>query len=221
MIRAVFFDLDETLIDAIKCHSFATRKAFEFFNLDYQAAKKKNPNYDGWGRRIIEILETRRNDLNVNESILPIKKLAQKREQLFLQCVQKNAKFYPGALQAIKNARKNADIVAITSSGTKKYINLCLDKFKFKKKIDFIVGEEDVQKGKPHPEIYSKAFSLLPKKLKIKKQECLVIEDSVNGVKAAKAAQLKVLFIPSNCFQNTIKADWQLSSLKDFNLTLL
>jgi len=60
----------------------------------------------------------------------------------------------------------------------------------------------------------------LPKKLNIKKSETLVVEDSINGVKAAQAAKLKVLFIPSKYTTDTIKADYQLSSLKKFNLIL-
>jgi len=218
-IRAVFFDLDETLIDADYCHHLASQKAFALFGLNYDQAKQKSIAFDPIGRRINDILEVRRNALAINEKTLPLKKLCQVRENIFLKCISQKAKLFPGARQAIIHARKHAEIVAITSSGTRKYINFFLDKFKFKKYIDYIVGEQDVKKGKPNPEIYLKAFSLLPKKLKIKKQECLVVEDSINGVKAAQAAKFKVLFVPSKYTKATIKTNYQLKSLKNFNLT--
>lgn len=219
MIRAVFFDLDETLVDAMACHLQASRQAFAQFALDYDQACKLSSGYNSLGRRINEILEFRRNILGVNQATLPLKKLTTARENIFLKCVSQKAKLLPGARQAVIHARKNSAIVAVTSSGTRKYINLCLKKFNLQPYIDFIVGEQDVNQGKPHPEIYNQAFSLIPKKLNIKKSQCLVIEDSVNGAKAAQAANFKVVFIPSKYTRGIIKADYQLSSLKQFNLT--
>jgi len=220
MIKAVFFDLDETLVDAMSCHLLASHKAFAFFDLDYDQAKQNTPEFNSMGRRINDILEVRRNALNIDEKTLPLKKLCQVREDIFLKCISQKVKLFPGARQAIIHAKKYTDIVAITSSGTRKYINLCLKKFNLKLYIDFIVGEQDVKRGKPFPDIYLKAFNLLPKKLNIKKPETLVVEDSINGVKAAQAAKLKVLFVPSKYTTGTIKADYQLSSLKKFNLIL-
>jgi len=220
MIKAVFFDLDDTLIDAMFCHSLASHQAFAFFNLDYDQAQQTSSDFDPIGRRINDILEVRRNALNVNEKILPLKKLCQVREDIFLKCIPQKAKLFPGARQAVIFAKQHTDIVAITSSGTRKYINLCLKKFNFKPYIDFIVGEQDVKMGKPLRDIYLKAFNLIPKKLNIKKSETLVVEDSINGIKAAQAAGLKTLFIPSKHTINTIKANYQLSSLKKINLIL-
>ncbi|MAZ27556.1 MAG: hypothetical protein CL868_10830 [Cytophagaceae bacterium] len=60
---------------------------------------------------------------------------------------------------------------------------------------DFILTREDVQHGKPQPDIYM----LAQKKLGLRPHECLVVEDSLNGVKAALAAGLKV-FAVTNIF---------------------
>jgi len=140
MIRAVFFDLDETLVDAMACHLQASRQAFAQFALDYDQACKLSSGYNSLGRRINEILEFRRNILGVNQATLPLKKLTTARENIFLKCVSQKAKLLPGARQAVIHARKNSAIVAVTSSGTRKYINLCLKKFNLQPYIDFIVG---------------------------------------------------------------------------------
>lgn len=221
MIKAVFFDLDETLVDVYSCHSFAFKQAFDLFNLDYQQAKKLSSNYESLGRRINEILSVRKKALNISEQTLPLNELATVREKYFLNCIKKKAKLFPGARQAVTQAKELTQAVAIVSSGTHKFINLCLTQFKLKSYIDYIVGEQDVTRGKPYPDAYLKAFNLLPQNLKINKSECLVVEDSVNGVKAAQAAGLKVVFVPSKYTKGTIKADWQLSSLTQFNLNKL
>jgi HAD superfamily hydrolase (TIGR01509 family) len=54
-----------------------------------------------------------------------------------------------------------------------------LDKY-----FEFYVSNEDVSKGKPDPEMYSKAMD----KMNLKPEECLILEDNENGIKAAKAS---------------------------------
>ena len=220
MIKAVFFDLDETLIDADYCHSRASRQAFKHFDLDYDQAKQNSLDFDTLGRRINDILEVRRNALGITEKQVSLNNLCQFRQKTFLNCVKQKAFLFPGAVNAVKQARSKAKIVAITSSGTRKYIKLALQLFKLGQYIDFIIGEQDVSKGKPDPEIYQKAFSLIPKDLNIKKSETLVVEDSINGVKAGKKAGLKVAFVPSKYTQGTIKADYHLKSFKNFHTIL-
>lgn len=58
-------------------------------------------------------------------------------------------------------------------------------------KFDLILTKDDVLYGKPNPEIYLKALA----KLKLASNECLVLEDSVNGIKAAQAAQIPVFAV--------------------------
>jgi beta-phosphoglucomutase-like phosphatase (HAD superfamily) len=60
------------------------------------------------------------------------------------------------------------------------------------KQFDTIVTGDMIENGKPNPDIFllaSKLLSVLPK-------HCLVVEDSVNGIKAATAAQMRVIMIP-------------------------
>lgn len=220
MIKAVFFDLDETLIDAMECHLEANARAFDLFGLSYSEIDKKTEDKDYLGKRMNEILEDMRNSVGIREEKLPIKKLASTREKIFLELVIEKARLYPGAEQAIKNAKGKRAIIAIVSSGTHRYIQSALKKFQLAKYVDFIVGEEDVQRGKPYPDVYNKAFSLLPKNKKITKTECLVVEDAKNGVKAAKAAGLKVLFVPARfTSKNEIDFDWEIKTLKEFDLS--
>lgn len=220
MIRAVFFDLDDTLVDAMDCHRQANVESFAKFGLDYDEAKRKSKEFIPLGRKVVDVIKVRKDALNVSEEKLPLKKLVRVREEIFLKLLESKVRLLPGAVHALEQARKNVRIVAIVSSGIREYINRVLNQFNLAKYVDFIIGAEDAVKGKPNPECYEKAYELIPKELKIKKYECLVVEDSVNGVKAGKAAGMKVIFVPSKYTKGKIKADITLGNLNRFDMRL-
>src|SRR5206468_5416294 len=70
MLSGVFFDLDETLIDADGCHREASRRAFAAFGMDWDEALSRTGPF--FGRRMREILEARRNALGVDELAAPV-----------------------------------------------------------------------------------------------------------------------------------------------------
>lgn len=217
MFKALFFDLDETLIAVMKYHLKAQRLIFEKFNIDYNEVKKRTEKYDFLGRLLVDILKIQKDSMQVTEKQLPLAKLTKEREKIFLSLVEKKASLLPGAKHVLKYFKKQNKIIAISSSGTRKYINLVIDKFNLKRFVDFIVGEEDVSVGKPDPQIYLVAYQKARKIAPIKKDECLVFEDSPNGVIAAKSAGLKVCYIPFFNKHKNIKADYYLKNLKEIN----
>jgi beta-phosphoglucomutase len=221
MIRAIFFDLDDTLVDAMDCHIEANKKAFESFDVSYQEIENNIKDVDFLGLRVSEVLEIMRDVSGKSNNQLPLNKLIKKREKIFLSLVKQNAKLLPGAKKAIIDSSKNFEVVAVVSSGTREFVTLSLKRFGLLKHIKFIVSAEDVRKGKPNPECYIKAFKRLPKNLQIQKEECLVVEDSVNGIKAAKKAGLKTLLVPSKYNLKKTKADITISSLNEFTPELL
>ena len=218
MIKAIFFDLDETLIAVMEQHREANKKAFADFGIDFRDIQKKTKEEEFLGRRLNDILQIMLNVMEIPEEKIPLKTLLSKRQEYFLELVKKNGVPLPGAKEAIITAKEKNKKVAIVSSGTRKYINLVIDLFQLSKYIDFIVGEEDVLRGKPFPDCYEKAYNHLLNESNIKKNECIVIEDSFNGVAAGRNAGLPVCFIPfftpKELPQNV---DYQLASLKEFN----
>ncbi|NKI32497.1 HAD family hydrolase [Croceivirga thetidis] len=67
-------------------------------------------------------------------------------------------------------------------------------------KFDLILTKDDVENGKPNPEIYLKAIE----KLQLRSNECLVLEDSVNGIKAAKAAKIPVFAVTNSITRKSV-----------------
>ncbi|NMD37337.1 MAG: HAD family phosphatase [Christensenellaceae bacterium] len=106
---------------------------------------------------------------------------------------------YQGTLPIKSNVREVIDelkkkkiLIAVSSSNTKLSVNSYLDALKIKESFDVIVTGDDVTNGKPSPEIFNKTAELL----NVKNNECLVVEDSFNGLKAAKLAQMTSVMIP-------------------------
>ncbi|MEL6544059.1 MAG: hexitol phosphatase HxpB [Myxococcota bacterium] len=98
-----------------------------------------------------------------------------------------------GAVESLRSARKQSDTVAIVSSSPHRLIDAVVERLGIAALLDFCVSGEDVAAGKPHPEIYLLAAS----KAKVAPVEAWVIEDSVFGVVAAKAARMRCIAVPA------------------------
>ena len=125
----------------------------------------------------------------------------------------------PDLLQSLKLFKKNKFKIALASSGTKKYINVVLAKFKIADYFDVIVSGDDIKRGKPDPEI----FSVAVKKLGLKPEETLVLEDATNGIEAAKSAGCKCIAVINKMTppQNYSKADLVINSLEEIDMGLV
>lgn len=220
MIKAVFFDLDDTLVDSLKLHLKANRLAFEKFGYNYDLIQEKTKNLDFMGRRVSDILIIKRDAFGISEKELRAKILIETRENFFIELVKNETILLPGAIKILKTLKEKNIITAIVSSGSKKYINVVLDKFKLEKIVDFIISGDGVEKGKPDPECYQKAFKYLNDYYgKFDKKECLVVEDTENGVIAANKSRLKILLVPSkhSVLPSNIKPDFQIKTLLEFD----
>lgn len=105
----------------------------------------------------------------------------------------------------VKNIHQNKIKLALASSSPKKVINIVLDMFKLDQFFDVKVSGEEVEHSKPAPDIFLRAAELL----NIPPAECLVFEDSRNGVTAAKAAGMKCIGYnnPNSGSQDLSRAD--------------
>ena len=79
---------------------------------------------------------------------------------------------------------------------------------------DLVITYDDVTKKKPNPEVYLKAIE----KMKVSKEECLIVEDSLEGVKAANNAGIEVLNIVD---ENMYKKQKKIDSLSDYKMNNL
>src|SRR5436309_8499488 len=97
MIKAVFFDLDETLIDAMNCHLEANAKAFAQYGIDYKEVERRTETHDFLGKRMNEILKIMRDAMTISEQEIPLQSLMRSREDFFLELVKQKAALLSGA----------------------------------------------------------------------------------------------------------------------------
>ena len=102
---------------------------------------------------------------------------------------------FPASNKVINTLHKKGYLLGICSSGNKRRINININFGRIDtSNIKEIVSGEDVARKKPFPDIYLKGAKLLG----LEPQECIAIEDAVNGVKAAHAAGMKCIAITSS-----------------------
>jgi sugar-phosphatase len=97
-----------------------------------------------------------------------------------------------GAIELITDLAAKGYPLAICSSSPMRLIEAVVSKLELKQKFQTLISAENLCFGKPHPEVYINGASALG----VSSTECLAIEDSINGVIAAKAARMTTIAIP-------------------------
>src|SRR6266850_5329812 len=214
MLSAVFFDLDETLIDADGCHREASRRAFAAFGMDWDEALTRTGPF--FGRRMREILEARRNSLGVDELAAPLEELLALREEHYVNLFPAGVCLLPGAPEALASVRDCGAVAAIVSSSARATIALTLEHYGLSRLVSFVVGGDDVERGKPDPECYQVAHHRLQSYRSTAKHDCLVVEDSSVGVTAARSAGIPVCLISNYPLAEPVTSEYTLASLAAF-----
>ena len=104
--------------------------------------------------------------------------------------------------------------MAVASSSALRLIKATVNKLKLEDYFTLLVSAEHETHGKPHPAVFMRTAETL----RVQPDRCLVIEDSFNGLLAAKAARMKCVVVPYPEDFNNPKlaiADWKLNSLNE------
>ena len=120
----------------------------------------------------------------------------------------------PGVRETIAHCQKNNIPIAIVSSSTHSWVDGWLEKLGLISSFDHIIGREDAPRIKPSPDLYAEAV----KRLSLPASKCLVIEDSLNGLKSAHEVGCPVVAIPNRITQciDFSEAEHRYSTLVDF-----
>lgn len=120
-----------------------------------------------------------------------------------------------GALYLLNFFKEKGFKMGLASSSPMMMIKAVLDKFELEQYFEALHSGEHHEYGKPHPAVYLACA----KELKADPVYCLVFEDSINGMIAAKAAKMKVVAVPEEHNKDDKRytlADAQLPALKEF-----
>jgi len=209
MIKAIIFDLDELLVNNKPNHLKANIETFREYIGDkidsYPPADKKYV-----GRKIDQNIKSRMEDYGIDMNLFD--EIYQKRQGLFLKLVEEDCPEMSG-VESITNIVDSLKLKkALATSGMRKYVEVCIEKLSLIDYFDIIVTGDDVDKGKPNPEIFLKAAE----ELGLNPEECLVLEDAENGIAAARKAGAKCIGVHlEGAFQDLSNANMEVTSLNE------
>ena len=145
-------------------------------------------------------------------------KINARKQALYRRNVAQNIVPLPGAVALIKALKKNHIKTAIGSSAVQANIDVILQGLGIEKDFQAIVPGTEVAEGKPSPLI----FQLAAKKLGVKPANCVVIEDAIAGVAAAKSAGMKCLAVTNSHPTQSLKdADLIVDTLEKVDINTL
>jgi len=214
MIKAVIFDIDGLLIDSEPLWCEAKIDIFTKVGVPMTKDRYK----ESVGLRADEIVD-------YWHSRYPWKDVSKKEVEdrlvrEIIELVKEKGKPLPGAKWIVETIYNQNIPLAITSSSLMKIIKAEMEKLSIDKYIKVVHSAEYEPFGKPHPGVYISTAN----KLNISPENCLVLEDSFNGVLAAKAAKMKCIAIPNQMTKGDKRfciADIIIDYLEDFKLEYL
>ena len=179
-IKAIIFDLDGVVVDSEKLHEKSIDTVLKKNGIEIQIAHHRNLKKELSGKRMNDVWEFLKDYFKIDDTTNSLLDQSNKEFFVLLEEQMKLMKDFEKFLDDTKNKYRTA----LTTSGRRPYIERLEKKFSISKYFDVIIIGDDVKNGKPDPESYL----LTCKKLRIKPEEAVVIEDTPNGIKAAKAA---------------------------------
>ncbi|MEM2139211.1 MAG: HAD family phosphatase [Candidatus Woesearchaeota archaeon] len=212
MLKAVIFDNDGVLSDS---HSEINKLFTELINKNLKLNITEKDFAKHPGMRFEQKAELFAKEKGLKISKKEIDELIEKGRDIYYKDIIKMIKLYPGVVELLKELKQNNIKIGLGTNGSKRTITKLFDNFGLHNYFDSIVTFDDASQGKPHPEIFLKNAE----NLKVKPEECVVVEDSIEGITAARAAKMKVIAVQTTLKKEELKdADLIVESIEDLNL---
>jgi HAD superfamily hydrolase (TIGR01509 family) len=214
MIQTVIFDMDGVIIDSEPVYFTIDKQMFEELNI--AVSFEEHCSYVGTSsQNMWNAIISKHGIADQPEELM------RKEYSLYLEYLLNANDLQPidGVVELINNLYENNFNLILASSSRMETIDIVLNKFKLTEFFMAKVSGSELAHSKPHPEIFLRSAQLI----KAEPEECIVIEDSKNGVTAAKAAGMKCIgFLnPSSGDQNLTNSDIVIHSFKELNAGII
>jgi HAD superfamily hydrolase (TIGR01509 family) len=208
MLSAVIFDLDGLLADSESWWNQIDAKLLAEYGVKYRGEHHRNVVGVSY-RRAVEFYKTAFGLSAATEEMM------QRRGEIATEFFADRVGLFPHVREILEQLRQMKLHLAVATSSVSASARPFLERHQLTGFFEVIVTGEEVEHGKPAPDIYQCAA----KHLGIPVDACLVVEDALPGVAAAKAAKMRVAAIPDKRFVSPAEyekqADYVLSSLKE------
>ena len=202
--KLIIFDMDGLMFDTEKMYYKSCKKFALDYGFSYDIDKRNQ--MAGMSESGIHRFITA--DIGSEEKTTQFRtKLKEYREEYF-KTYDKSLK-KEGLDQLLEFIKENNVRACVASSSSREKVSFLLDKENISGYFDFIISGEDLKESKPNPEIFIKAIE----KSGVNKNEALILEDSNNGYKAAKASGIDYFIIHDTSFDKNFDADRELDNL--------
>lgn len=213
-INTVLFDMDGLLLDTEPLWGVSMLKVANKHKIPITRERFKETT----GLRIYEVTEHW--EANYPWKGKSSKEVADEILDEIIATSKSNGSVLSGVEKTLQLLKKHHYKIGLASSSPKHMIDALVDHFDLTKYFDVITSADVVELGKPHPAVFLHCAASLGSK----PMECLVLEDSVNGMIAGKAARMKVIVVPDELHFEDPRfalADRKLKSLDDFELDMI
>ena len=192
--KAVIWDMDGVIADTAPYHLRAWQEVFRERGVKFTEEDFKH----SFGQRNDTIIgKTLGEEISQEE----IDAISDKKETSFRSRIKRNLKPLPGVTKLITSLKEHGFKTALASSATIENIHLLSTGLGIKNCFQTIISDKDVAEGKPSPQ----GFLLAAQRLGVEPGNCIVIEDSVAGVTAAKRAGMHCLAITNTHPKRSLK----------------
>lgn len=202
--RAVIWDMDGVIADTGGLHFRAWQAVFAERGIDFTEDDFRRT----FGQRNDNII---RSVMGENVPDEEMQAISEEKEEKFRAEARQHVAAFPGVISLMQSLREKGFRMAVASSAPLANLELLMEKLNTGKYMDAVVSAEDVARGKPDPQI----FLLAAERLGVPPQDCVVIEDAVAGVAAAKRAGTRCIAVTNTHPREHLKeADLVVESLE-------
>ena len=187
MKKGVIFDMDGTIVDSLPYHYEAWKIFFNKNKVENFSEKLKD--YKGGGT--LDLMTAVYGD---KYSRKELKIMTDDKEIIFRDIYKNNVIPIKGFMEMFELIKSKKILVGIASNAIRKNVKMILSELKIYEEFDSIICGDEVRRGKPDPEMFNETVD----RFNLKKEKCLIFEDSVEGVTAAANSRVAVIGITSS-----------------------
>ena len=203
-IYAVLWDMDGVIADTAALHFRSWQAAFQKRGITFTEEEFTHH----FGQRNDTIIRDKMGD---GVPVAEIAAIAADKEEFFRQDARNNLKPFPGVVNLLRIIRDRGYKSAVASSAPEENVRMILHELDIAGYFQAMVYGDEVTEGKPSPQIFLKAAG----KLGADPRDCIVIEDSVAGVAAAKKAGARCIAVTNtHPAAKLLEADMVVSTLE-------
>ncbi len=202
---AVIFDMDGVIVDSALAHKKAIEEFFRRHDIHFSEDDFRKKIF---GKTNREWLGEFFNIKSENE----FKKLSEEKELIYRNGYGHLVQPVKGVVNFIKSLQENNIARAVATSAPRANVNFILSKLRITNYFEVVLDDSSVINSKPDPEIFIETA----RRLNFPTEKCVVIEDSIHGINAAKSANCKIIALKTTNKELSEK-DLKIKIINDFD----